>query len=411
VTIERLAELLEENPRGLLMARDELSSWVFDFTRYRANGSNLPIWLGIHNAQGTTVDRKGDGRRVVDVSRAVVSVFGTIQPATFRRVLATRELIEAGLLGRFLLAQPPVTKSYWSEATINEELHHGYLDLVWALLRLNQFEEDNQPPTARPLFFSPDGKAAFVRLNNEIEDNTPGPEDPLRYFYDKLSGTAARLALVHHVVTHVGRDDRDADIRIGPASVEAAGQLARWFAHEARRLYGQLAETEAERVQRQLVEMIVRRGGSITAYELRHNSQSRYKTTAAAIEALDALAKAGRGQWTEQPTTAKGGRPTKVFTLGAETRKRDNPLESDSTEAADLDGTRDNLTTTRKPPHETPEKQGYRFTMFSRPREKENENGRDTAGELSTRKPDVETPADVITLFPGMPTDDEGVIR
>jgi hypothetical protein len=35
----------------------------------------------------------------------------------------------------------------------------------------------------------------------------------------------------------------------------------------------------------------------------------------AAETALDELAKAGRGIWRDVPTTAKGGRPARVFTL------------------------------------------------------------------------------------------------
>ena len=40
-TIEALAELLEDNPRGLLLARDELDAWFKSFTRYKGkNGGS-----------------------------------------------------------------------------------------------------------------------------------------------------------------------------------------------------------------------------------------------------------------------------------------------------------------------------------------------------------------------------------
>src|SRR5262249_47230998 len=44
ITVERLAEVLEDNPRGLLVARDELSGWLASFTRYkgRQGGTDLP---------------------------------------------------------------------------------------------------------------------------------------------------------------------------------------------------------------------------------------------------------------------------------------------------------------------------------------------------------------------------------
>src|SRR5579862_2887467 len=51
-TIEKLAELLEDNPRGLLLARDELAAWLGSFGRYkgRAGGSDLPHWLEMFRA-------------------------------------------------------------------------------------------------------------------------------------------------------------------------------------------------------------------------------------------------------------------------------------------------------------------------------------------------------------------------
>src|SRR5262249_31322731 len=35
VTIEKLAEILEDNPKGILVARDELSAWFASFSRYK----------------------------------------------------------------------------------------------------------------------------------------------------------------------------------------------------------------------------------------------------------------------------------------------------------------------------------------------------------------------------------------
>src|SRR5262249_7185325 len=51
-TIEKLAEVLEDNPRGILVGRDELSAWFASFCRYKgkAGGTDLPNWLEMHRA-------------------------------------------------------------------------------------------------------------------------------------------------------------------------------------------------------------------------------------------------------------------------------------------------------------------------------------------------------------------------
>jgi hypothetical protein len=51
-TIEALGELLEDNPHGMLVARDELDAWFKSFTRYsgKGGGTDRPQWLELHRA-------------------------------------------------------------------------------------------------------------------------------------------------------------------------------------------------------------------------------------------------------------------------------------------------------------------------------------------------------------------------
>ena len=58
-TVEALAVLLEQRPRGLLVARDELSGWVNSFDAYKScRGADVAHWLSMHRAGPLTVDRK-----------------------------------------------------------------------------------------------------------------------------------------------------------------------------------------------------------------------------------------------------------------------------------------------------------------------------------------------------------------
>ena len=72
--------LLEEQPRGLLVAHDELSAWINSFDAYKAcRGKDVAQWLSMHRAGVLTVDRKG-GRRIIHVPRAAVCIAGGVQP-------------------------------------------------------------------------------------------------------------------------------------------------------------------------------------------------------------------------------------------------------------------------------------------------------------------------------------------
>ena len=89
-TVEALAVLLEQHPRGLLLARDELSGWVNSFDAYKScRGADVAHWLSMHRAEPIRVDRK-TGRRVIYVPRAAISIAGTVQPAVLKTALVGR---------------------------------------------------------------------------------------------------------------------------------------------------------------------------------------------------------------------------------------------------------------------------------------------------------------------------------
>jgi hypothetical protein len=87
----------------------------------------------------------------------------------------------------------------------------------------------------------------------------------------------------------------------------------RWFGREAERVYAVLRETENEADQRELVELIRGRGGSISARDLQRASR-KYSTADAAEQALDALSRAGMAK-AEARAPSAGGRPVTVYRL------------------------------------------------------------------------------------------------
>jgi len=105
-TVEALAMILESQPRGVLLARDELSGWLGSFDQYRSGrGGDAASWLSMHRAGPITADRK-TGQRIIHVPRAAVSVAGTIQSEILQQALG-REHFQDGLAARLLVAMPP----------------------------------------------------------------------------------------------------------------------------------------------------------------------------------------------------------------------------------------------------------------------------------------------------------------
>ncbi|NMC21107.1 MAG: DUF3987 domain-containing protein, partial [Thermogutta sp.] len=116
-TVEALGPILRDNPRGVLLARDELSGWLSSFDRYvGTKGGDSAFWLSAHGGLSHTVDRKTSGAFYIPA--AAVCVTGGIQPAVLRRVLADGNYFENGLASRLLMAFPPRRRKRWTESGV-----------------------------------------------------------------------------------------------------------------------------------------------------------------------------------------------------------------------------------------------------------------------------------------------------
>jgi len=78
-TIEKLGELLNENPNGLLLFRDEISGWLKTLDR-EDKANDKEFWIESFGGLGSyTYDRIGRG--TIDIQAITTSVLGGIQPA------------------------------------------------------------------------------------------------------------------------------------------------------------------------------------------------------------------------------------------------------------------------------------------------------------------------------------------
>jgi hypothetical protein len=311
-TIESVAKLLNENPRGLLLARDELDGWFQSFVRYkgRGGGTDRPHWLELHRDGMLRIDRVTHKSGPVSVRRACCCVAGTIQPQVLQRALDD-DALAAGLGARFLFAMPASRKRRWTEAEVHEELAEGYSSLLNGLLAIQLHDVRQRRPHLHE--FTPEAKATWVNWFGRWGEHMEAAEGEHAAALSKLEGYTARLALVHHVVSLIAAGSMTL-LPVTDRSLRAAITLVEWFAGEARRVYMILRETNEERECRRLVEWIENRGRAVRARDLHRANGSRWPSAEHAEAALDKLVQAGIGQWSHEAGDA-GGRPTRVFSL------------------------------------------------------------------------------------------------
>ncbi len=309
VTIEALAPILSENPRGVLLARDELAGWLGSFGQYKAGrGADAQAWLELWRAGTLIVDRKSVEPRTMYVARAAAGVTGTVQPGILAGAL-TAEHFASGLAARLLLVNPPERPKRWSERVPERAAvaEYGYMLRELGALE-HEAGEHGPEPVALPL--APEAREPWqIWYDRHAARIADAADDTEAAALAKMEAYAARFALIFALAENAGVAEVSRD------ALERGCALADWFAAETLRVYGLLAEPDDARELRELVEWIGRQGGRVTARDLTRGPQRYRGDVAAAESALAGLVQAGLGAWETARTGATGGQPTRRFRL------------------------------------------------------------------------------------------------
>jgi hypothetical protein len=335
-TVEALAPILLANPRGLLLGRDELAGWIGSFDRYAGKaGADAANWLSMFNAESIIVDRKTGIPRTINVPQAAVCVSGGIQPAILKRALGI-EHRESGLAARLLVTCPPRKAKRWTETDIDPIAEAELARLFDRLYELQPAVGDDGKPWPVLVPLSDDAKAAWKTYYNAHAIEQADLTGDMAAAWSKLEEYAARLALVVYFIRWAANDPTANADCLDVVSMAAGITLAKWFKHEARRVYAMLDETDGDRDQRRLEEWIDRKGGAVTPREVQQGCRW-LREPGAAEGALEELVKAGRGAW-EQSPTGQRGQPTRRYKSSTPSTvygNADFPKENSNTVDAD----------------------------------------------------------------------------
>jgi len=225
-TLEAVAAVHRDNPRGVLLARDELSGWIASFDRYaQTRGGDLASWLELYEGRPVVVDRKTDPEPI-RIERPHVPVVGTVQPWLLRERVSP-ELLASGFVARLTIAIPPEIPRRFSDADVDETTEAAYARLVRRLYQVGEVE----------LSLSIEARRLFGVFVEEMDQERRRlPDGPLRSASAKIEAKAARLALLFQLCEDVqaGRPSRE----ISPEAMQRAIELAHWLWYETRRVYG-----------------------------------------------------------------------------------------------------------------------------------------------------------------------------
>jgi hypothetical protein len=240
-TVEKLGEMLAENPNGLTVLRDELTGLLSTLKR-EGHQSDRGFLLECWNGTGSyTFDRIGRGTQ--HIKAACLALFGTIQPGPLARYMqGTIKGDEAdGFIPRFqvLVYPDPPGKYEHVDRWPNKDAKNDAYAVYQAIDQLNAADkgcatdDDSGLPYVN---FTPEAQAFFDGWYTELQNRLRGGEltDVMKAHLAKYGSLMPSLALIFHLVENCQAWE------IEGVSLEAAQMAAAWCDYleaHARRVY------------------------------------------------------------------------------------------------------------------------------------------------------------------------------
>jgi hypothetical protein len=318
-SIEKLGELLNQNPNGLLVFRDELAGFLNMMDREGHEGDRA-FYCEAWNGSGAFVyDRIGRG--TVRIEAACVSLLGGLQPGPLHSYL--REVFgsgatDDGLIQRFQLLVFPDTTSTWTNIDrwpdaeaktrafeIFRQLAHGDpLDLG-----AHQDAHGDLPY----LRFTPEAQVRFDGWRSALETHLrqAGEHPVLVSHLAKYRSLMPSLALLFHLADCVVKGAG------GPVSDAAAERAVTWTTYlkaHARRVYESV--TAGPKVAAARLATEIQAGKLSNPFTARTARLKGWTGLQDPEEVAAAIAVLEEMHWlrpVEVPPTAKGGRRTVTY--------------------------------------------------------------------------------------------------
>ena len=301
-TTEALGPILMSNPRGMMVAYDEMTRWVLSMDQYKGGkGGDRQFYLSAWGGEPVCVDRAKNMQEPIMVPHPFVAVAGGMVPAMLPS-LAEGKGQEDGFMARLLFAFPDRMPKAYSEHGVPEETITEWRSLIEALHARPMAERDGMP-IPRVVQFNDQAKRDWTAWMHAhyAEQNTPNFPIRLEGAWGKLDAYAARLALVLHLMSLAG------DPTIGPTDeippidrqgLDDALRLIAYFKGHAYRVYAAIGGTDdlgGEKVNdhvRALIGWIVRNElEEFSERDIDRNFDRFDNDPAALVEALEWLTK------------------------------------------------------------------------------------------------------------------------
>ncbi len=306
VTVEKLGELLNENPRGLLLVRDELPGFLANMER-EDHQSARAFFLEAFNGDGQfTYDRIGRG--TVHIQHCTVSIIGGVQPSRIAPIVrgAISGTSNDGLIQRFQVTAWPddIGSWQWVDREPNTQAARLAYEKVFRDLYDLPMGDTKHPAVLR---FSRESQVMFQEWMAEIqyEARSGSLSSTLESHILKMPKTVASLALLFELIAG-GR------LEVNKMAMRMALGWAEYLRSHANRLYS-AGNTMIEDGARLILERRNQLPEKFTGRTVHQKDWTGLSDRKVVDAAIDLLVSTHHCRAVENATNSAGGRPSTVY--------------------------------------------------------------------------------------------------
>ena len=247
-TIEKLHDIISQNPRGILVSVDELASLISLWEDPKHQKDRKFFLKASDGKSAHTIDRILRG--TVYVPNLCVSIYGGIQPEILADYMSKLSLIKDGMIARFTLLAYPDPHKNWRlidrppdidarERAFN--IAQAIADMDFAAMggERDEHEERTFPHFRLDYQSQKAFNAWYERLEQNKLRSADEPSSILSHL-GKYRALVPKLSLIFHLLrlANTGSSDN----LVGREHVERAIGLADYYEAHMRRIYGMLTK-------------------------------------------------------------------------------------------------------------------------------------------------------------------------
>ena len=304
-TVERLAELLQARPHGIVLLRDELSALFMNMSRY-SGGQDDEFWLEAWNGDHYNVERMN---RTLAIDHLLIGMVGGMQPD---KMVKSFEGDLDGKYARVLFTWPDEPTTWQG---LNNDADEIDADIQNILSRANKLAEYDADGRLIPLVISLDAEATeeFAQFAQFAQQEKNALEGREREWFAKATAHVMRLAgTITYLEWGLTLDLNKPDA-ITRATISAAITLVlKYFWPHARACLRQTGLTEKHaNARRALFWMRAKDKQEVSREDIRRDALSQRLDAKETTELLTSLCTSGWLREEITPAGPLGGKPVR----------------------------------------------------------------------------------------------------